>query len=129
MKTLKFEGYSDDTFACLGPKIDVDHDTCASGKPVAMLVASAEQGAGIIVVGQYAPGHAHGWLIGVSPYDPTGWQRSRKVHPFTCGDRADHPVMDGDKGVLVPTVRGWICPFCDYTQDWAHSFMCQPVKP
>lgn len=41
-------------------------------------------------------------------------------HPYTCENREDHPVLAGDKGVLVPTVRGWICPFCDYTQDWSH---------
>jgi len=43
------------------------------------------------------------------------------VHPYTCGNRGDHPIVAGDKGVLVPTVRGWICPFCDYTQRWAHG--------
>jgi len=42
-----------------------------------------------------------------------------QMHPYTCGNRSDHPEVAGDKGVLVPTVRGWICPFCDYTQDWA----------
>lgn len=46
-----------------------------------------------------------------------------QMHPFTCGNRGNHPVLAGDKGILVPTVRGWICPFCDYTQDWAHDFM------
>jgi hypothetical protein len=45
------------------------------------------------------------------------------LHPFTCPNRGNHPELAGDKGVLVPTVRGWICPFCDYTQDWAHDFM------
>lgn len=70
MKTLKFVGYSDDTFACEGPKIDVDYDTCASRKPVAMLVVSPSYRGGIVVVGQYAPGHADGWLIGVSNFDP-----------------------------------------------------------
>lgn len=45
------------------------------------------------------------------------------MHPFTCGNRDDHPEIAGDKGVLVPTTRGWICPICDYTQDWAHDFM------
>lgn len=46
-------------------------------------------------------------------------------HPFTCGNRSDHnhPVIAGDKGVLVPTTRGWICPICYYTQDWVHDFM------
>lgn len=53
------------------------------------------------------------------------YQRDRIMHPFTCGQRSDspHPLWDGDNGVLVATVRGWICPFCDYTQHWAHSFM------
>jgi hypothetical protein len=46
-----------------------------------------------------------------------------RMHPFTCGNRDDHPVIAGDKGVLIPTTRGWICPCCDYKQDWAHNFM------
>jgi hypothetical protein len=45
------------------------------------------------------------------------------MHPFTCANREGHPLMAGDNGVLVPTVRGWICPFCSYTQTWAHDFM------
>lgn len=49
------------------------------------------------------------------------------MHPFTCANRGDHPEIAGDKGILVPTTRGWICPICDYTQDWAHDFM--KVKP
>lgn len=56
-----------------------------------------------------------------SPFDNSNLPQ--RMHPFTCGNRDDHPVVAGDKGVLVPTVRGWICPFCDYTQDWAHGFM------
>lgn len=47
----------------------------------------------------------------------------QRMHPFTCANRDAHPVMAGDKGVLVPTTRGWICPICDYTQTWAHGFM------
>lgn len=65
MKRLIFQGYSDDTFSCEGPGIDVDRDTCGSGKPVAMVVKSGNRG--LIVVGQYAPNNCHGWLIGVSP--------------------------------------------------------------
>src|SRR5262245_6977157 len=38
------------------------------------------------------------------------------MHPFTCPDRGTHPELEGDKGILVPTTRGWICPFCAYTQ-------------
>jgi len=45
------------------------------------------------------------------------YQVAGVMHPFTCGN--EHP---GDKE-LVATVRGWICTGCDYTQDWAHSFM------
>lgn len=56
------------------------------------------------------------------------WQMSRKFHPFTCRNRADHPIIAGDNGLLIPTVRGWICQFCDYTQDWAHDFMLRPKQ-
>lgn len=43
-------------------------------------------------------------------------QHDGSLHPYTCGKRSDHPVYDGDQGVLVATVYGWICPFCDYSQ-------------
>jgi len=46
-----------------------------------------------------------------------------QMHPFTCPNRHDHPEIAGDNGILVPTVRGWICLCCDYTQDWAHDHM------
>lgn len=54
------------------------------------------------------------------------FQRLGFVHPFTCknhGDSAHRPTEDD---ALIATVRGWICPFCDYTQDWAHALMCSP---
>jgi hypothetical protein len=37
-------------------------------------------------------------------------------HGYTCGtkDAAPHP-----HAMLVPTVRGWICPYCTYKQDFA----------
>jgi hypothetical protein len=25
--------------------------------------------------------------------------------------------------MLMATSDGWVCPFCDYRQDWAHDFM------
>lgn len=56
-------------------------------------------------------------------FDDYSGKLPRRMHPFTCANRDDHPVIAGDKGVLVPTTRGWICPICDYTQDWAHGFM------
>jgi hypothetical protein len=55
------------------------------------------------------------------------FQQGRWMHPFTCGSsrRTDADHKDGE-GLLVATEKGWICPFCDYTQDWAHEFMFQP---
>lgn len=52
-------------------------------------------------------------------------QTGGRFHPFTCANRGDgnHRVAYGDLGALIPTVRGWVCPFCDYTQDWAHGSM------
>lgn len=51
---------------------------------------------------------------------------------FTCPNRSDagpggqaHGQEGGDLGVLVATPAGWICPHCDYTQDWAHAFMAE----
>ena len=57
------------------------------------------------------------------------WQLEGKFHPFTCPNRGDgeHRNIYGDAGALVPTVRGWICPFCNYTQKWAHKFMTEDV--
>jgi hypothetical protein len=48
-------------------------------------------------------------------------QRNDRLHPFTCPNHNDENHRD--KMNLIPTVRGWICPFCDYTQNWAHNFM------
>lgn len=69
MKTLTFQGYSDDTFDCTGDGVNVDYEVdyedAASGKPISMLVVGA--GGMCIVTGQYCPGQATGWLIGVAP--------------------------------------------------------------
>ena len=55
------------------------------------------------------------------------FQRAGQYHPFTCANRGDGNHRDNgvDLGALVPTVRGWICPYCDYTQKWAHGFMSE----
>ena len=63
------------------------------------------------------------WRDPLEPVTDANRHLPPHMHPFTCRDRAGHPDMAGDKGMLVPTVRGWICPFCDYTQSWAHDFM------
>lgn len=39
------------------------------------------------------------------------------VHEFTC--KNNHP----GNNVLIATKDGWICPSCNYTQNWCHSFM------
>lgn len=61
-----------------------------------------------------------------APFSPehvvalNAWQQRDNVHPYTCIEHArqDHRLTDG---ALFATVRGWICPYCDYTQDWAHA--------
>lgn len=52
-------------------------------------------------------------------------QTNGRLHPFTCPNRGDgeHRELNGDLGALFATTRGWICPFCDYTQSWAHDSM------
>lgn len=47
------------------------------------------------------------------------YQSSGLMHPFTCADRDDHNGVD----ILIATESGWHCPFCDYTQSWAHEGM------
>lgn len=60
------------------------------------------------------------------------WQRSGFVHPYTCRkcrgrlsvERAVKvelgiaPSVDHDECRLVPTIDGWTCQTCDYTQNW-----------
>jgi hypothetical protein len=62
------------------------------------------------------------------------FQRNGKFHPFTCagGDRTDafHTATVAnyglsDAGQLHATLSGWICNACDYTQDWAFTFMVE----
>lgn len=60
----------------------------------------------------------------------TRWQNCEWLHPFTCGKRdlPAHKVYaekhgQMDHGILIATTQGWVCPVCDYRQDWAHDFM------
>lgn len=50
-------------------------------------------------------------------------QHNSGLQPYTCGKRTDgkHLKIGSDLGMLIHAVRGCICPFCDYTQDWAHD--------
>ncbi len=62
-------------------------------------------------------------------------------HPFTCANRSDgvtypegktddskatHGQEGGDRGILIATESGWVCPHCGHTQDWAHETMAVP---
>lgn len=60
------------------------------------------------------------------------WQRSSRVHPYTCGrcrdaDTGERPLRDDH--LLVPTVDGWRCPTCDCRQDWCYGPMLAGPPP
>lgn len=67
-----------------------------------------------------------------SPFTPdqvkhlNAYQGNSFWHPFTCARRDD--TLHPDEGALVATIGGWICPYCDYRQDWAHQWMTNPIK-
>ena len=46
------------------------------------------------------------------------FQRRGDVHEFTCPEN-----HGGADRTLIATKEGWICPHCDYRQDWAHPAM------
>ena len=56
-----------------------------------------------------------------------GFQKSGFMHPFTCPRDEDEKHLetsdDFHDTILIATIDAWRCPTCDYTQDWAHSFM------
>lgn len=69
MPTLRFEGYSDDTFGEVLHTKD-DYDNGASGRPIEYLVSDPATGLGIVVTGQHCPGASGSWMIGVANHDP-----------------------------------------------------------
>jgi hypothetical protein len=49
------------------------------------------------------------------------YQMMPDAHSYLCANK-DTPAHRGQEaGLLVPTLGGWVCPFCDYRQDWAHA--------
>ena len=90
MKTLIFGGYSDDTFGEITPRGD-DYDNCASGAPIEWLLESASAGQAMLVVGQFCPGHAGGWLVGVSTWDPSADDVPLPDWPMRLRPRPDVP--------------------------------------
>lgn len=69
MRTLRFEGYSDDTFGEYGLTGD-DVDNCASGTPIQCVVDCGEFGR-LMVIGQYSKASCDNgcWAVGVSKVD------------------------------------------------------------
>lgn len=74
MKTLQFEGYSDDTFGEMTSRIDSDN--CANGKPIQFDVKTPD-GTGVRVSGCYGSQLGNGcWMIGAEALDedkPVDW--------------------------------------------------------
>lgn len=50
------------------------------------------------------------------------WQHYGFSHEFTCPNDVSH---DEAGRILVATTSGWHCPWCGYTQNWAHDFMLE----
>lgn len=52
------------------------------------------------------------------------YQVAGRMHPFACP--REH---EGQTDLIARAGAGWVCsdPRCDYTQDWAHAFMLDPV--
>ena len=67
MPTLRFEGYSDDTFGEYAHP-QYDHNNCASGEPIEYLVQDPATGLGVVVTGQRCPGNSSSWMIDVADY-------------------------------------------------------------
>lgn len=89
MKILTVEGYSDDTFMCTGPGIDIDHDNAASGEPVVFRIQSGADA--MLVIGQYAAAPSGGWQIAVAPIDnETGDDQPIPDWPMAIG-RSQRP--------------------------------------
>lgn len=105
MPTLRFEGYSDDTFGEYA-HTNNDYDNCASGESIEFLVEDPSTGFALIVTGQHCPGNSFGWLIGVSngninmpfPSWPMKFQPQDK--PFLG---AENPclLIEAPEGVIV----------------------------
>ena len=95
MKTLKFHGYSDDTFGEYGVTND-DYDNCASGAPIEYCVSNGE--GGLIVTGQHCPGSSGSWMVGVANYDPEYKDRPMPRWPMRIesedvGQRGFNPCL------------------------------------
>ncbi len=46
-------------------------------------------------------------------------QANPMFHGYTCPNQDDGHHLDSGHTPLVPTIFGWVCPFCEYRQTWA----------
>jgi hypothetical protein len=51
------------------------------------------------------------------------YQQAGAYHPFTCGDDACRAADPLKQAPLTASPDGWRCPRCEYTQNWAHTWM------
>ncbi len=90
--------------------VEVEDD----GKLLVPLVAATPVAAAVSV----SPGQAPAKMV-FTPDEVkslNAFQRSGVRHPFTCVNGRDANHLDGE-GVLLATERGWVCLYCDYTQE------------
>lgn len=69
------------------------------------------------------------WKYQFGPWEKDQYGFPKRFHPYTCGNRDPntHTEFGGDLGMLVPTINGWICPCCDYTQPF-NGFESKMIK-
>ena len=93
MKTLMFEGHSDDTFGEL--TTGEDHDNCANNAPIIFKVLSLSAGAGVLVIGHYHLAPDGVWTIGLAPVQEDSpipdWPTR-----FRLSDRGYSPALEID---------------------------------
>ena len=100
--TLKFEGYSDDTFSEVAFDA-ISHDNCSNGKPIVFEVKSEDEDGnteGLFVVGIYTcpalPGGLPGsWLVGIQPLRDDGGIPDWNAR-FVEGDCDYSPTLEID---------------------------------
>lgn len=104
MPTLRFEGYSDDTFGEYAHTND-DYDNCASGEPIEYQVFDPVKEIGIVVIGQHCPGSAMGWMIGVAVCQPPSTDDETCVPDwpmqFEPNGYENRLVIEAPEGVVV----------------------------
>ena len=102
MPTLRFEGFSDDTFGETLHTKD-DFDNCASGDPIEYLVKHGKDA--VLVVGQYARCDECSWMISVASWDPNHEDRPLPSWPMRIekGEAPYSPafIIEAPEGVTV----------------------------